>query len=120
MDNRVFAGGRRRRREFHVESSRVCRRRVLHLGCAAPVLALLSVRLCSDYRAAPYARARGDRLGGVSEAAVVRQQLAPRRIHVAGLADLVQQHPDVLLRGSGRASRLVVAAYSGVCYPPVY
>ena len=52
-----------------------------------PVLASLTVRLWSDWRAAPDARARGDDLTGVAVAAVVIQQLGPSNIGVAGRED---------------------------------
>ena len=86
---------------------------------APPVFPLLLVRHSSGCRAAPHARAGGDKLRGVADAAVSVKQLAPRRIGVSGLVDQVQKGPDALLLEAAVALRLVEAAHVQVCDPPV-
>ena len=84
-----------------------------------PVLAHFSLRQWTGCRAAPHARARGELLGGVSDASVVRQEQPPRPIGVGGLVDVVQQAPDIFVLDRGLAPGLVAADGAGVCDLPV-
>ena len=84
-----------------------------------PVLFFFFLGHCTGFRAAPHARARGEVLGGVSDASVVRQEQPPRPIGVGGLMDVVEQAPDIFVLHPGLAFGLVATNGGGVCDPPV-